>query len=270
MRILWGVLAGTAVLGAAVGVSAAQAPVPTVAISASATTLTASPTPVAPGATRFVITSTEQKAEMGVVIATPKPGRTVDEVLAAVRANPDTSFDVVDLVASVTVAPGAERAVTIDIKPDTSYLLVNDAGQEDPSKWVVTSLATGGPPTGATAPEPDAEILMRDLRFRGDRTLPRNGTVRVRNVGWAPHFALAAPLKRGARPRAVARALRSNRQRALGALLNFRNTFEVSSVLTRGASADYEVSFAKRGRYVLVCFVEGHNTQGMYRFVRVR
>jgi len=270
MRIVWGVLAGTAVLGAAVGVSAAQAPVPTVAVTASATAVSASPTPVAPGATRFVISSTEQKAEMGVVIAAPKPGRTADEVIAAVRADPDTSFDVADLVASVTLPPGGERAVTVDIKPNTGYLLVNDAGQEDPSKWVITPLATGGAPTGATAPDPDAEILMRDLRFRGDRTLPRDGTIRVRNVGWAPHFALAAPLKRGARRGAVGRALRTNRERALGRLLDFRNTQEVSSVLTRGASADYEVRFAERGRYVLICFVEGHNAQGMYRFVRVR
>ena len=270
MRIVFGVLAGTAVLGAAVGASAAQAPVPTVTVTASATAISASPTPVAPGATRFVLASTEKKAEMGVVLAAPKPGRTTAEVIAAVRADPDTAFEVVDLVASVTLPPGGERAVTVEIKPDTSYLLLNDAGKQNPADWIITPLATGGAPTGATAPEPDAEVRMRDLRFRGDRTLPRDGTIRVRNVGWAPHFALAAPLKRGARRGAVGRALRSDRERALGRLLDFRNVQEVSSVLTRGASADYDVTFGKRGRYVLICFVEGHNTQGMFRFVRVR
>jgi hypothetical protein len=31
-----------------------------------------------------------------------------------------------------------------------------------------------------------------------------------------------------------------------------------------------EVRFPRRGRYVMVCFFENHNAQGMYRFVRVR
>jgi hypothetical protein len=31
-----------------------------------------------------------------------------------------------------------------------------------------------------------------------------------------------------------------------------------------------EVRFPRRGRYVMVCFFEGHNSQGMYKFVRVR
>ena len=69
---------------------------------------------------------------------------------------------------------------------------------------------------------------------------------------------------------AVGRAIVANRERALGRLLDFRNAVELTNILTRGASADNEVTFAKRGRYVLVCFFENHNAQGMYRFVRVR
>ena len=111
---------------------------------------------------------------------------------------------------------------------------------------------------------------MRDVRFGGDTRLPRDGTVRVRNIGWAPHFAIAAPLRANARKRAVGRALLANRDRALGRLLNFRNSLELTNILTRGASADQEVRFARRGRYVMVCFFEGHNAQGMYRFVNVR
>jgi uncharacterized cupredoxin-like copper-binding protein len=270
MRILWAVGAATTVLGAAVAVSAAQAPIPTVTVTASATAVSASPTPIAPGATRFVFTSTEKKAEMSVVIAAPKPGRTADDVVAAVRAGEDAALETADIVASAPLPPGAERAVTVEIKPNTSYLLIDDAGKESTAEWIVAPLATGGAPTGATVPEPDAEVLMRDVRFAGDRTLPRKGTIRVRNIGWAPHFTLAARLKGGSRRGAVARALRADRQRALGRLLDFRNTLEVSSILTRGASADYDVTFGKRGRYVLVCFIEGHNTEGMYRFVRVR
>jgi uncharacterized cupredoxin-like copper-binding protein len=267
MRVLCGLVGVVAALGAAVAVSAAQTPVPTVKVTATTTAVTASPAPVAPGATRFELSA---DAELSVFLAAPKPGRTVDEVIAAVRTNPDDSFEVADIVASAALVPGASRAVTVEIKANTSYLLVNDAGKDNPAEWIITPLATGGAPTGATVPQPDAEVLMRDLRFAGNRTLPRDGTVRVRNIGWAPHFTLAAPLKRWARRGATARALLSGRDRALARVLDFRNTVEVSSILTRGASADYELTFGKRGRYVLVCFFEGHNAQGMFRFVRVR
>ena len=270
MRIAMGVVAATAIVGAAVGVSAAQAPAPTVTITASETSLTAAPGPVAPGATRFEFTSTAEKAEMGVFVASPKPGRTVDEVIAALRTNPDTSLEIADIVASASLAPGGKRAVTAEILAGRSYLLVNDVGKENSAQWIITPLATGGTPTGATAPEPDAQVMTRDLRFVGDRTLPRNGTIRIRNIGWAPHFAVAAPLKKSAGRGAVGRAIVGNRERELGRLLDFRNAIELTNILTRGATADNEVTFAKRGRYVLVCFFENHNAQGMYRFVRVR
>ena len=61
-----------------------------------------------------------------------------------------------------------------------------------------------------------------------------------------------------------------NHERALGRLVDFESTLELTNILTRGSVADQEITFNRRGRYVLVCFVEGHNTQGMYRFVTVR
>jgi hypothetical protein len=235
MRMISGLVALATVLGGAVGVSAAQAPVPAVTVTVTDAALTASPTPVAPGATRFQFVSTAQRAEAGVFVAAVKPGRAAAEVTA-----------------------------------NTDYLLVSDLGKENPAEWSITSLPTGGAPTGATAPAPDAEVLMRDLRFVGDRTLPRRGVVRVRNIGWAPHFAFAARVRSSARRGAVSRAILGNKERALGRLLDFRNSFELTSILTRGASPDADVTFNRRGRYVLVCFFENHNTQGMFRFVRVR
>jgi hypothetical protein len=270
MRVLRAAVAVAVCLGVAVGVAAAQAPVPTVTITASATAVTASPTPVAPGATRFEFVSTAQRGDVGVFLAAVKPGRTVDEAIVAVRQNPGTSFEVIDIVASAGLAPGSRRAVTTEIEANRTYLIVNDAGRQNPADWAITTLATGGSPTGASAPRPDAVVQMRDLRFGGNNTLPRRGTVRVTNIGWAPHFAIAAPLRSRARPAAVGRALRRNQERALGRMLDFRNSLELTNILTRGAAADQEVRFNRRGRYVLVCFFEGHNAQGMYRFLRVR
>ena len=65
-------------------------------------------------------------------------------------------------------------------------------------------------------------------------------------------------------------ALRHNRQGALDRLLDLRNTVEVASVTDprrRGGPRD---PLQQPGPYVLVCFVENHQRQGMYRFVRVR
>ena len=31
-----------------------------------------------------------------------------------------------------------------------------------------------------------------------------------------------------------------------------------------------EIRFSRRGRYLMVCFFEGHDDQGMFKFVRVR
>jgi hypothetical protein len=271
MRIVMGVsVAVAAIIGAVVGVSAAQAPVPTVTITAAVGSVSAAPTPVAPGATRFEFVSTEQNTELGVFVAALKPGITADAFVTALKSDPESSLALVDMVASATVAPGGRRAVTGEIKADTTYMLINDGGSEDPAKIATAPLATGGAPTGATLPAPDAEIRLRDLRFLGDRVLPRNGVVRVSNIGWAPHFAFAARLKRTARQKLVARALVGNRERALGRLLDFRSSVEVSNILTRGSVTNQEVRFSKRGRYVLACFFENHNAQGMYRFVRVR
>jgi hypothetical protein len=270
MRLIRIAAAVAGVVGIAAAVAAAQAPVPTVTITASGSALTAAPTQIAPGATRFEFVSSADRGELGVFLAAVKPGRTVDEFIAALRQRPESSFEVADSVASVSLTPGATRAVTAEIRPNTTYLLINDAGRENPAEWVITPLAVAGAPTGATAPAPDATVQMRDVRFLGASTLPRRGTVRVRNVGWAPHFAVAARLRGGARPDAVGRAIRGNRERVLGRLLDFRNSLTLTNILTRGAAADQEVRFNRPGRYVLVCFFEGHNAQGMYRFVRVR
>jgi hypothetical protein len=270
MRILRASLVAAAVLVAAAAVAAAQTPAPTVTVTANATSVTAAPSPVAPGATRFDFVNSDERAEISVYLAAVKRGYTADEVISAIRTQPEESFVRADIVASVSLTPGARRAVTAAIEPNRTYLLVNDGGQENPANWVISQLATGGAPTGATAPSPDAEVVLRDLRFLGDGRLPREGTIRVTNAGWAPHFAIAFPLRRGARPAAVSRALLRNRERAFGRLVNFRNTVEVTNILTRGAEADQEITFNRRGRYVLVCFFEEHNTQGMFRFVRVR
>jgi uncharacterized cupredoxin-like copper-binding protein len=43
------------------------------------------------------------------------------------------------------------------------------------------------------------------------------------------------------------------------------------NIISGGDTTDYqEVSFAKKGKYVLVCFIEGHARLGMYRIFTVK
>jgi len=107
MRRLCAVLAAFVVAGTVSAVASAQGTPPTVTVTASVTAVSAAPAPIAPGATKFNFASTEQRADLQVFIVAPKPGRTTDQVIAALKSNPNSSFEVLDIVASVTLSPGA-------------------------------------------------------------------------------------------------------------------------------------------------------------------
>ena len=89
-----------------------------------------------------------------------------------------------------TAASG--KAVTVDLRPNTTYVAAVNAGRKQS-----LSTFTTGAPNGASAPRPDARIKMIDYGFRGPKTLPRKGRIRVENAGTAFHFAIAFPLRRG-------------------------------------------------------------------------
>lgn len=270
MRVVGLIAAVVGLCLVGVGVGAAQAPPPTVTVTVSETSLAVGATgPLPSGPTRFDVVSSDQEAAE-VAIGALRPGVTVDAFTAALRSNPDAAIEMAHIDGGASLAPGqASRAVTLNVRASSTYVAINLAG-DNPAEWEVVSFSSSDQSNGAAAPQADARVGIFDLRFRGAKRLPRNGVVRFENTGWAPHFALAAPLRRNAKQRAVARALLRNAQRPLGRLLDFENSVEAQSLITRGAVNYNEVRFPKRGRYVLVCFFDGHNTQGMFRFVRVR
>ena len=267
VAVLIAAIAGLYLVGA--GVGAAQAP-PGVTVTVSESSIAVGATgPLASGPTRFEVVSSDDNAAQ-VSIGALRPGVTLDAFTAALRSNPDDAIEMAHLDGGVSLAEGqASRAVTLNLRPSSTYVAINLTG-ENPADWEIASFATSDQSNGASAPQADARVGIFDLRFRGSKRLPRNGVVRFENRGWAPHFAVAAPLRRNARQRAVARALLRNAERPLERLLDFRNSVEAQSLITRGAVNYNELRFPKRGRYVLVCFFEGHNAQGMFRFVRVR
>jgi hypothetical protein len=262
-----------AIMAASLGVAAAgkaQTPPPNVTITASETTLTVGATsPVAPGPTRFEIVNPSSQ-ELEITIAALREGVTPAEFTTTLRSDPDAAIEMayLDGGASLTTRD-ARRPVTFELRPNATYMVINLTG-ENPADWEISQFTTSGTANGATAPQADASVRIVDLRFRGSKRLPRNGVIRFENAGWAPHFAFAVPLKRKARQRAVARALRRNNEQQLNRLVNFAQFVEPQALITRGAVNYNEVRFPRRGRYVMTCFFEGHNTQGMFRFIRVR
>jgi hypothetical protein len=257
-------------LGAA-GAGVAQPSLPTIPITASDTVLRVGVTgPLAAGPTRFEVVRAGGQ-DLEITIAALRPGFTVAQLTAALRSgDPEAALEMVHLDGGTSLLAGDQRrAVTINLRPSSTYVVLNSSG-ESPSAWESAGFTVGGQSNGATAPKADARVRIVDLRFRGARAFPREGVVRFENAGWAPHFAVAAPLRRGARPRAVGRALRHNAERRLDRMVDFGSAIQPQTLITRGAVDYQEVRFPRRGRYVMACFFENHHTQGMYRFIRVR
>ena len=111
---------------------------------------------------------------------------------------------------------------------------------------------------------------MKNFRFEGARTLPREGTVRFRNAGLSPLFTLAFPLKPGADVRAAGRD--PAQRRACSRTLVGRPPSEPQNMLSPGRVNDQELTFRHAGTYMLVCFFEtrgkGHNARDVPRSER--
>jgi hypothetical protein len=271
MRAAAGVLAVVVFALAVAAAVSAQARAPTITIGASETTLNVGVSgPLAAGPTRFDVVKSGGD-ELEITIAALRPGVTLAQFTTALRSgDPESAIELAHIDGGASLAAGQQRrAVTFDLRPNSTYVVLNLSGNR-PADWEIVSFEVGGQLNGATAPQADASVRIVDLRFRGAKTLPRNGVVRFENAGWAPHFAVAAPLRRGASTRAIGAALRGNRERRVEQLVNFRAATEPQALITRGAVNYNEVRFPRRGRYVLVCFFDSHHLQGMYRFVRVR
>jgi hypothetical protein len=249
------IIGAVLLLGVPVTLAAAQSSVPTVAVSVSGSNVVLDPSgPIGAGPTRFTF---EGRNEFN--LATLRAGVSVDQLRQSL-SNPRSVKALGQVFLEATAAPG--KAVTVDLRPNTTYVAV--AGR----RQALTTFTTGGP-NGASAPRPDARIRMVDYGFRGPKTLPRSGRIRVENAGTTLHFAIAFPLRRGVTGRQVNRAFRGTNERALGRVVA-GEPVDVQGLISQGSTNDNEVSFGRRGRYAMVCFFSEHNRLGMFRVYRVR
>jgi hypothetical protein len=249
-------LGAVLLVGVPVTLAGAQTSVPTVAVTAANGNITLEPSgPIAAGPTRFTFSG---RGEL--TLATLRAGVTVEQLRQTVSRNQEAALRQVFLEAAVL----PDRPVTVDLRPNTTYVAAGIAGRSQ----AITTVTTGAP-SGARAPTPDARIRMVDYGFRGPRTLPRNGRIRVQNDGTTFHFALAFPLRPGVSGRQVRRAFRASNEKAIGRIVA-GEPVDVQGLISQGSTSDNEVRFARRGRYAMVCFFGEHNRLGMYRVYRVR
>ena len=255
MRRVKLIIGAVLVLGVPVTLAAAQSSVPTVSVRASGPNVVLEPSgPIGAGPTRFTF---EGQGEFN--LATLRAGVSLDQLRKSL-SNPRSVKALGQVFLEATAAPG--KAVTVDLRPNTTYVAV--AGR----RQALTTFTTGGP-NGASAPRPDARIRMVDYGFRGPKTLPRSGRIRVENAGTTLHFAIAFPLRRGVTGRQVNRAFRGTNERALERVVA-GEPVDVHGLISPGSTNDNEVSFGRPGRYAMVCFFSEHNRLGMYRVYRVR
>jgi hypothetical protein len=243
-------------LGIPAALAGAQTSVPTVAVTATGGNITLDPSgPIAAGPTRFTYSG---RGELS--LATLRAGVSVDQLRRTLARSEVAALGQVFLEAAVLPS----EAVTVDLRPNTTYVAAVTAGRSP----AVTTFTTGGP-SGARAPRPDARIRMVDYAFRGPNTLPRNGSIRVDNDGTTLHFAIAFPLRPGVSGRQIGRAFRGTNERALERVVA-GEPINVQGLISQGSTNDNEVRFPRRGRYGMVCFFSEHNRLGMYRVYRVR
>jgi hypothetical protein len=251
------IIGAVLLLGVPVTLATAQSSVPTVAVSVSGSNVVLDPSgPIGAGPTRFTF---EGRGEFN--LATLRAGVSVDQLRQSL-SNPRSVKALGQVFLEATAAPG--KAVSVDLRPNTTYVAVVLAGR----RQALTTFTTGGP-NGASAPRPDARIRMVDYGFRGPKTLPRSGRIRVENAGTALHFAIAFPLRRGVTDRQVNRAIRGTNERALERVVAGAPV-DVQGLISPGSTNDNQVSFGRPGRYAMVCFFSEHNRLGMYRVYRVR
>jgi hypothetical protein len=272
------VTSGALALGAVVtAVAVAQQPVPTVAVTASPTTVALPAGPLPAGPTRFEV-ARQGNRDVGVYFFLLNAGVSLEEFQASLRRDDrtggDSTLGLVSIQASISVSRSEPRhAATFTLKPGLTYGVLSEADEEGgrgPRQRGLTTFTTSGQANGATAPAPEATVRMVGLRFRGARTLPRRGVVRVENGDGVPHFAIAFPLRGRVTARQFGRAIRSDSERAFGRVVAGA-PYGLQGIISGGNTAnDQEVRFQRAGRYGLVCFFGEHHRLGMYRVVRVR
>lgn len=273
-----------ALAGTGVAPTGAQAPVApptlTIGLPGGGKKPTVNPAPLQPGPTQIAAT-TERRGETGFVLVRLRPGVTAEQIrkLTERKRLGERQIDRLGKQLTVFVAQGGPSRgnvyrTTIDLQPGTHIVL--DISNERRQPQVAFEVA--GEPNGAQMPAQDTTVDMRDFRFtKSTKTLPADGTWRVRNQGKQLHFMLAFPTsssRNASRLEAILRSRRRDAERRSERYIAGPPQQPVGLV-SPGTDNRFKVDL-RPGNYVLVCFWGSpasrnrqHNQLGMARKVRV-
>jgi hypothetical protein len=269
-RLAGATAAGVACVVAA-GVALAQDTPPTVTITMGAKAVrVAGAGGLAPGETTLVVRGRRPMALLEL-----KPSVTPRELRRALARGIDEPAQARPYGTLVAGGNGTRRGpytTTISLRART-YAVIDIAGRPK----LRATFAAAGSPTTATAPTPDATVVMRDFVFDGPRTLPADGVVRWENRGRQIHEAILARLKPGTSAKPIVRLIRRGENPPRRVLAGFATGV---GAVDRGTVNDVSTPMPP-GSYVMVCFLPDeragnrrrarpHTALGMVRAVRVR
>lgn len=144
------------------------------------------PATVPAGPVRFTATNTGAEEHQMALVRLAE-GETVDDVLAAVGADPVAAFEDLAFVGGPQgVAPGGTQAMEVDL-PAGRYAALCFIPSPDGVPHVMKGMVTELEAVTAELPEPVAEIALGEYQFVVPDDLPATGPVRVINNGAITH-----------------------------------------------------------------------------------
>ncbi len=244
-----------------------------VAISGNEYAFTA-PDTIAPGMTRMTLSNTGAQMHQ-VVLAQLADGKTLEDLMAFMQANPTSDPDFVTWVGGVgAIAPGQSASSVQDLAAGTYVLLcfVGDIGDPTPhiAKGMSKTLVVAGTANTAAAPTADLTIHLKDFAFDGPEPTAGTHMLEIVNDGPQVHELFLVKLDEGVSASDFLMAAQEHPDQVppgtpLGG----------NGALSMGGRNWMSVTFEPGAHYALLCFVpdsgdgQPHVAHGMVREIAI-
>lgn len=272
-RPLWGASAASllAALALAVPAAAQASTLPTLTLAVTKTSITVGGSTES-GAVNIATTASGVK-EAGAFLFYVKPGFTVAEVEAVIKAgagkDPNRADKYGAIVVSTEALVGKTNEVQAYLQPG-QYVALGAFGEGGPKvKEAFTVTAAASP---AALPTPQATVRSIDFGFTGPTTLHDGELVRFENAGFLVHMDIAFPAKGKSAAKRLAKDLFTGQEKGIEKLVT-GEPITFAGPLSSEAFQQETIT-AKPGWYVQACFMNtqngiDHTRLGMERVFRI-
>jgi len=261
---------GLTVLAMGAG-TARAATLPTLSITASATGVAVAGAHES-GAVNVTAIAAGKLKEPSVVLVALKPGSTIAEALAFVKAHHEdpnyaTKFGSLVWDAEATPGKGTEAQTVLNPGKYGVLLIEGEGAPKADTEFEVTKAASP-----AALPAAEATEKTIDFGFRGPTTLHDGELVRFENEGFVVHMDFAVPVKSRASAKKLIKALLAGKERQAFKLVTGPPQGFAGPLSTEGFQQS--TITAKPGVYVQLCFMQtqdgrDHTRLGMERIITI-